>query len=219
MHLGLSKEETFDLIRATKNPLFEIEEVKEGRRTRVVDGFMIGRYEVTNQEYKAVMPTYTFPFGDEQRPVHNLPKEQMEEFLKKLTEQYPALSIGLPEEVEWEYAARGYEHYKPYAWDTEGAAVFDPTKANVGTKRLDYAGQKAEGASWCGAEDMIGNVEEVSIVNAENYSANLDQKLVARGGSFGSDTVDSRTTSRHLLWTPKANEIGFRIAIRLKGEK
>lgn len=69
--------------------------------------------------------------------------------------------IGLPLEVEWEYAARGPNRYL-YPWGDE----FIPDNANVmidlklSLNHVSPVGIYPQIKSYCGAEDMIGNVWE-----------------------------------------------------------
>jgi len=66
----------------------------------------------------------------------------------------------LPMEAEWEWAARGPEA-RVYTWGDE----WDPAKACSGENAglsgaTDKVGSHPEGASWCGALNMAGNVAE-----------------------------------------------------------
>jgi formylglycine-generating enzyme required for sulfatase activity len=94
----------------------------EGPQTRVTltKGFWLGKYEVTQREYRAVMgnnPSYFQPANgypeDLDRPVESLSWDDAVAYCAKLTEQERAagrLPAGyayrLPTEAEWEYACR-----------------------------------------------------------------------------------------------------------------
>jgi len=123
-------------------------------------GYWIGRTEVTVAQYRAVMGsipdevhgTVVNDQGDD-RPVVALPQRWAVEFCGKL-------GLRLPTEAEWEYAARGPED-RLYPWGNE----WDPARLcwnefGEQDRRPMPVGSFPEGASWCGALDMAGNVWE-----------------------------------------------------------
>ncbi|NDJ36849.1 MAG: formylglycine-generating enzyme family protein, partial [Chloroflexi bacterium] len=132
----------------------------------------------------------------------------------------------LPTEVEWEYAASGPSDWL-YTYEP-GPALNQPgfivNATNAGT--AGPPGQFPENASWVGALDMLGNVQEWTLSaflefpydedRAENYQAlEGGQGRVLRGGSaeIGIDNID--TAARFFL-DPEASgpnlpgDVGFR---------
>jgi sulfatase modifying factor 1 len=78
-----------------------------------VDGFWIGKYEVTNQQYRVWKPEHESKgyFGDslndENQPVINVGQKDAKRFTAWLMEQHHGTyTFRLPIEAEWEYAAR-----------------------------------------------------------------------------------------------------------------
>ncbi|MEO1652965.1 MAG: SUMF1/EgtB/PvdO family nonheme iron enzyme, partial [Bacteroidota bacterium] len=81
-----------------------------------LDDFYIGRYEVTQAQWKAIMgnnPSYFENCDD--CPVENVSWDNVQAFLKKLNEK-TGLNYRLPTEAEWEYAARGGNQSQGYTY-------------------------------------------------------------------------------------------------------
>ena len=71
-----------------------------------VDGFYMGKYEVTQRLWKAVMGNNPSRFKGDNLPVENVSWNDAQEFIEKLNRQ-TGRTFRLPTEPEWEYAARG----------------------------------------------------------------------------------------------------------------
>jgi len=146
----------------------------------------------------------------------------------------------LPTEAEWEYAARGPRGNK-FPWGN----TFDGERVNYcdkycpekwrdksfidGAKRWTDVGNYPEGASWCGALDMAGNVWEwVSDWWSESYYANspVDNPdgpssgtlRIARGGSWYDEDWQMNSSCRKGLKSSSARMhwVGFRCVIPIE---
>ena len=126
---------------------------KTAHRVRVAD-FQIGRYEVTQALWEAVMGENPSFFKKcPQCPVEQVNWDDVQEFLKKLN----AMTGGryrLPSEAEWEYAARGGQQSRGDKY----AGSDDPDSDKAGRGRTVPVGQKE--ANELGLYDMNGNVGE-----------------------------------------------------------
>jgi formylglycine-generating enzyme required for sulfatase activity len=71
-----------------------------------VSDFMIGKFEVTQKLWKAVMGSNPSYFKGDNLPVENVSWNDAQEFIRKLNQQ-TGQNFRLPTEAEWEYAARG----------------------------------------------------------------------------------------------------------------
>ncbi|MFQ5543961.1 MAG: formylglycine-generating enzyme family protein [Nitrospiria bacterium] len=123
--------------------------------------YYIDQYEVTNIEYADFIKTEKHPpppywengsyaKGDDHYPVVMVRWEEAQNYCR-------SKGGRLPNEAEWEKAARGGDQ-RTYPW----GATFDARKANLGglTGDLKPVGSFPEGKSPFGSFDMIGNVWE-----------------------------------------------------------
>ena len=95
----------------------DCEDNEKPARKESVSDFYIGRYEVTQRLWRAVMDTDSIlPFngGCEDCPMENVSWKNAQEFIGRLNAM-TGKTFRLPTEAEWEYAARGghkSKHYK-----------------------------------------------------------------------------------------------------------
>ena len=120
--------------------------------------YYIGRYEVTQAEWKRVMGTNPSVFQGARveddagrHPVDSVSWENAQAFLRRLNEMDPGAHYRLPTEFEWEYAARA---------GVEGGLLWESARAQAQTSRVSTlaVGQKAPNP-W-GLYDVFGNVWE-----------------------------------------------------------
>ena len=78
-----------------------------------VDGFYMGKYEVTQRLWKAVMGNNPSRFKGDNLPVEQVSWDDAQEFIEELNRQ-TGRTFRLPTEAEWEYAARGGESTSLY---------------------------------------------------------------------------------------------------------
>ena len=124
---------------------------------RISQGFWIGKYEVTQGEWVALMGTNPSGFSNcgQQCPVEQVSWVDTQEFVRRLNsrESGRGYAYRLPTEAEWEYAARagttGARHgeLSAIAWYGENSGLLTHP---VGRKLAN---------AW-GLHDMLGNVWE-----------------------------------------------------------
>ncbi len=117
-----------------------------------VSDFWIGRYEVTQAQWKAVMGDLPWrmsaagrEFKGDNLPVVNVGWWEAQRFCQKLNEKLKLLegSYRLPTEAQWEFAARAGKP-TPFAF-----GVADPTGPGSGSHRVSRGGGWANGAVYC----------------------------------------------------------------------
>ena len=185
--------------------------------------FYMGKYEVTQAQWQAVMGENPARFtGDLQRPVENVNWVEAQEFCERLSDS-TGRHYRLPTEAEWEYAARAGSSGL-YAGDLDALAWHEGNSNGV----THTAGAKQPNAF--GIYDMHGNIAEwCEDVWHDNYkgapadgSAWLtggDASIrLLRGGSWGNSPRLLRSAYRSDNFGAKvrSNLIGFRVAVDAK---
>jgi formylglycine-generating enzyme required for sulfatase activity len=125
---------------------------KPAHRVQIAKAFEMGKYEVTQAQWQAVMGANPSTIKGDDRPVETVSKNDAHEFLAKLNARGDGYKYRLPSEAEWEYAARAGTTGPPasldeVAWYADNSG--DETHP-VGTKKPN---------AW-GLYDMLGNVRE-----------------------------------------------------------
>lgn len=208
---GYSEEE-FRLARefATKDamPGFEVE---------ISQPFYIGKFEVTQAEWKKVMKDNPSVFQGEivaeadLHPVENVTWEDVQEFLRKLNAMEDGKKYRLPTEFEWEYAARA---------GAEGDIAWSETQnvAQLGSKTTQKVGEKKSNA-W-GLHDTLGNVWEWvedfynEKIFADPTPLRTGSTHVLKGASFVGD-VKNATWMTHAGGPGNGWDVGFRVVLEI----
>ena len=125
-------------------------------RVRISRGFWLGKYEVTQAEWQAVMGSNPSSFDEcgPDCPVEGVSWEDVQEFIRRLNAAVGEERYRLPTEAEWEYAARAGTSGDRYSEDLDAIAW---NRDNSGD-RTHPVGRKAPNA--LGLYDMLGNVFE-----------------------------------------------------------
>ena len=179
--------------------------------------FYMGKYEVTQEQWEAVMVNNRSFYRGPKLPVTSVSWKDCQEFIKKLNEKKSG-GYRLPTEAEWEYACR--------AGTTTAYSVGDKITPKDANYRDSKIGEPVAVGSYkpnvFGLYDMHGNVWEWCEDWKADYPAGAvtDPKgpatgryRVLRGGSFDSNGLDARSSLR-VVNEPSFRlvDFGFRLA-------
>ena len=187
----------------------------------VVEDFQLCKYPVTQAQWKAIMGDNPSFFKGDDLPVENVSWNDAQTFIKKLNEK-TGQKYRLPTEAEWEYAARGGNQSKGFAY--AGSSDIDEVAwyaGNSGSKTHPVGKKKPNELGLC---DMSGNVwewcrdwydDKYYGKSPEKNPAGPDSgsARVLRGGSWYGGADFCRVSSR--LWNDpvdRDNRVGFRPA-------
>ena len=182
--------------------------------------FYIGKYEVTQAQWKAIMGTNPSNWKGDNLPVENVSWNDVQEFITKLNAQ-TGKKYRLPTEAEWEYAARGGNQSKGYKYSGSNSisniAWYDANS----NKMTHIVGQKSP--NELGIYDMSGNVWEWCQDWLGNYSSSFQTNpigpssgsyRVLRGGSWSYVARTCRVSIRgYSKPADRYNRHGFRLAL------
>jgi len=184
-----------------------------------VSNYYIGKYEVTQAQWKAIMGNNPSHFNGDNLPVEQVSWDDVQEFIRKLNIQ-TGKQYRLPTEAEWEYACRGglqSGHYKYSGSNTAGnVACYNDNSGNgthpVGSKQANELGiYDMSGNVWEWCQDWYGNYSSNAQTNPQGPSSGSSR--VDRGGGWDDIARYCRVSYRYYN-TPDIRHIdlGFRIA-------
>jgi formylglycine-generating enzyme required for sulfatase activity len=121
--------------------------------------FYLGKYEVTQAQWQAVMGSNPSNFkGDPNLPVENVSWDAVQAFIRKLNDREGGTRYRLPSEAQWEYAARAGS-MTAYSFGDNASQLGDYAWYHDNAEGKTHpVGQKRPNA-W-GLYDMHGNVWE-----------------------------------------------------------
>lgn len=179
--------------------------------------FYIGKTEVSQALWEAVMGSNPSKFKGANLPVENVSWNDCIEFIERLN-RLTDKNFRLPTEAEWEYAARGGNRSQGYTYS--------------GSNNLQSVGWYKENSDWrtypvgskldneIGLYDMSGNVWEWTYdLWSDDYSSprnggSSGSNRVGRGGSYNMHDVGCRSSARNNYSpTNRRDHLGFRLAL------
>ena len=181
--------------------------------------YYIGKYEVTQAQWKAIMGTNPSNCKGDNLPVENVSWNDIQEFSTKLNAQ-TGKKFRLPTEAEWEYAARGGNQSKGYKYSGSNKISEVAWYGDNSNSKTHPVGQKTP--NELGVYDMSGNVWEWCQDRWGSYSSSSQTNptgpssgsiRVLRGGGWYSIARYCRVSLRN-CYSPdfRSDYYGFRLA-------
>ncbi|MDE5805440.1 MAG: formylglycine-generating enzyme family protein, partial [Paramuribaculum sp.] len=174
------------------------EEDEKPAHNETIATFLIGKTEVTQELWEAVMGTNPSNFtGEENLPVEKVSWTDCNNFITKLNE-LTGKNFRLPTETEWEYAARGGNKSEDYTYS--GSNTIGDVAWHDGNSSSKTHPVAQKQPNELGIYDMSGNVYEwTSDKYSSNYSSErTSSAIVLRGGSWYSSATYLRVANRDI---------------------
>ncbi len=197
-------------------------------RVRISKPFYMGKHEVTQAQWRAVMGSNPSHFKGDDLPVEQVSWDGIQEFCRKLSER-AGRTIRLPTEAEWEYSCRAgtttpfhfgstispdqvnYDGNHPYGEGRKG--VYREKTTSVGSFPANAWGlydMHGNVWEWCG--DWCGEDYYADSPGADPTGPGSGKYRVLRGGSWLSLARYCRCANRRWCRPGLRNDyVGFRV--------
>ena len=185
-----------------------------------LSSYYIGKYEVTQAEWRAVMGSNPSCFKGDNLPVENISWNDCQEFIRKLN-SLTGKKFRLPTEAEWEFAARGGNNSSGYKYSGSGNIGSVAWYTENSNGKTHPVGQKSP--NELGLYDMSGNVYEwcqdcygsyPSYAQTNPTGPNSGSYRVLRGGGWSSYAWLCRVSGRDVIAPDfSSNFLGLRLVL------
>jgi formylglycine-generating enzyme required for sulfatase activity len=203
---------------------------REGHKVTISKPFYLGKFEVTQAQWRSVMGNNPSSTDKPDNPVDSVTWADTQEFISRLNKKEGHNRYRLPTEAEWVLAASvkdtwgsdrtfdSEETLSKYAWYIANSGGY-----------AHPVGQKLPNP-W-GLYDVIGNVSEwvqdwfvYDHYNTQTYGSvdpigptdsNYRGDKALRGCAYGGEQVDC-TVYKRMFWSRPASWLGFRLALTVE---
>ena len=173
-----------------------------------VRAFRMGKYEVTQAQWRAVMGANPSRFEGDERPMEQVSWDDAQTFLSRLNAGNSGKPYRLPTEAEWEYAARGGTQDR-YWWGKDigkgkancagcGSQWDNKETAPVGSFPANPFGlYDTVGNVWEWVQDCSHSTYQGAPADGSGWHANCQgASRVLRGGSWNYNPGTARVSNR-----------------------
>ena len=193
---------------------------KPVHQVTLTNDYYIGKYEVTQAIWQAVMSSKPSYFKGNNLPIEKVSWNDCQDFISKLNNM-TGRKFRLPTEAEWEYAARGGKKSRGYQYSgSSNISVVAWYDGNSGSK-THPVGKKH--ANELGIYDMSGNVYEWCLDWKGSYSSSSQTNptgatsgsyRVRRGGGWRYSAGSCRSSYRASCPPDyRGNGLGLRLVL------
>lgn len=192
---------------------------EETENITISKDYYIGKYEITQRLYEAVMDTNPSHQKFPDNPVENVSWNDAKEFCNRLS-QMTGKNFSLPTEAEWEYAANGGDKQKETLYSGSSRASRVAWSRDNSKNKTRPVGQLQP--NELGIYDMCGNVWEwcmdwFQCCDGEDKTDPIGPKSgeehLILGGGVNYSSVCCKIGYRYYEYS-KNNYVGFRIVMR-----
>ena len=186
----------------------------------LTNDYYMGKYEVTQALWQAVMGNNPSKFKGDNLPVESVSWKDCQKFISKLNKK-TGRKFRLPTEAEWEYAARGGKKSRGYQYsgssNISDVAWYAGNSSNkthpVGTKQANELGlYDLSGNVWEWCQDCHGSYVSSSQTNPIGVESGTFR--VRRGGSWLNSAWGCRSSYRYCDAPDyRFNYIGLRLVL------
>ena len=193
---------------------------KPAHQVTLTNDYYIGKYEVTQALWQAVMGNNPSYFKGDNLPVGNVSWNDCQDFLIKIN-SITGKKFRFPTEAEWEYAARGGKKSRGYQYsgsnNLSDVAWYIDNKGSgphaVGSKQANELGiydMSGNVLEWC--QDWFGDYNSSSRVNPTGV--NSGSSCVLRGGAWLINAMYCRSSFRcHYTPNHRDHFLGLRVVL------
>ena len=176
--------------------------------------YYMGKHEVTQEQWQAVMGNNPSIFKGANLPVTNVSWNDSHDFIKKLNANTNG-SYRLPTEAEWEYACRAGTKTAFYFGEilTNSDANIDGASTKTGEryKPNAFGLYDMHGNVWEWCNDWYSSLQDGVVTDPKGAATGYLRVL--RGGSFAGNESGARSSVRSFLTpTDRVANLGFRLA-------
>ena len=192
---------------------------KPTHQVTLTNDYYIGKTEVTQALWKAVMGNNPSYFTGDNLPVEKVSWNDCQKFISKLN-SLTGQNFRLPTEAEWEFAARGGNNSNHYQYSGSNelgdVAWYDGNSGNkthtVETKQPNELGiYDMSGNVWEWCSDWLGDYSSSSLTNPTG--PNSGSNRVYRGGSWCINAWRCRSSYRCGTAGVSGYDLGLRLVL------